>query len=45
LVPRSLSNPIRGKPQVASNDQERPNPENGTQLPTPHTFNAQPQPD
>ena len=42
LLPRSLSNPIRGEPQAASNEQERPNPENGTQLAKPHAFNAQP---
>src|SRR6516164_10526466 len=32
--------PVRGKPQTASTDQERLNPENGTQLAMPHTFNA-----
>jgi hypothetical protein len=37
--------PVRNKPQAACNDQERPNPENGTQLATPHNFSAQPQPD
>jgi hypothetical protein len=40
-----LVKPIRDKPHGASNGDERPNPENATQLAMPQTFNAQPQPD